>query len=176
MRGRRISIRPSRATDSSRLKTVRATLCVDREAYSPMVRHRLLALPGFHRTRGDREKRVRLETGHIAPPAMKSRAACLQLAQQMLPLVLDLASAATDMDVAANRTGLGSVERVTARIGLEQNGAEISADGRARSRMGLEPLQLRMLAIAFGRAAKNRTRQECFLPQSHKALRIEVSG
>ena len=112
--------------------------------------------------------------GYLAPPAMKSRTACLQLAQKMTPLVLDLASSAVEMNGAANRPDLGSVERVTARVGLDHDGVEIGVYGRTRSGVGLEPMKLRMMAVAFGRAAKNRTRQERLTPKSHETLPIKI--
>ena len=134
----------------------------------------LLTLPQLQRAGHDGEQRMGLGKGYLAPPAMKSRIACLQLAQKMPPLVLDLASSTVDMNGAANRPDLGPVERVTARVGFEQDGTQIGVDGRTGSGVGLEPMKLRMMAVAFGRAAKNSTRQEGLTPQRNKTLRIKI--
>src|SRR5580700_11177010 len=76
------------------------------------------ALPGGHPAAPDPEERVG-RGGFLAPPApVHVRAALAQLAQQMAPLIVQLAAGRAQPQAAARRTDLAAVDRVTARLRL----------------------------------------------------------
>jgi hypothetical protein len=56
------------------------------------------------------------------------------------------------------------------------DGAQVCADGVTRRCVGPESFKLRVMAIAFGRAPKDRSSKQRLTPQGHKPLRIEIAG
>ena len=99
-----------------------------------------------------------------------------QLFQKPTPFVLQLAVSgenALDRNFAAK---FGVIELVAARQCLCANRGEVTVDGGARSRAQPESLQLRMLPVAIGTAAKDFAGEQRFSPKGDQTLRIGIFG
>ena len=110
------------------------------------------------------------------PLAIVRRATHGELTKQVLPLILELPPSYCDGPHGAYGADLGAVKGVAARCGFSVDGAQVCADGVTRRCVGAEPLKLRVMAIAFGRAPKYRSSKQRLTPQGDKPLRIEIAG
>lgn len=95
-----------------------------------------------------------------------------QLVLQVAPFMRELAR--TDRNVLnnPNRTDFRPIESVATMRSLVVNCGQVGVDSRARVRMRIETLDLRMVRVATCRAANNRLGQQSLAPQSNQALWI----
>jgi len=113
--------------------------------------------------------------GDIAPATVVRGASNSQLAQQMLPLVLELPGRADDADPTANRPDLAGIERIASATRFQQNRGQVCVDRRSWRVVLPKSMQLRVAAITPGFASQHRLRQQGFSPKRHETLRIQVS-
>jgi hypothetical protein len=78
-----------------------------------------------------------------------SRIARRKLRKKMLPFVRQLPASDADPSYRAYGPNLDAIKSVTSRRGLRVYSTQIGGDGMAWRSVGLEPVELRMMAIAF---------------------------
>lgn len=71
-----------------------------------------------------------------------------------------------------NRTDFGPIESVASMRGLVVNCGQVGVDSRARVRMRIETLELRMVRVATCLSANDRLGQQSLAPQGNQALWI----
>jgi hypothetical protein len=122
------------------------------------------ALPGFNAASSTPEEGMALWRPERPPLAIVRRATHGELPKQVLPLILELPPSYSDGPYWAYGADLGAVKGVAARYGFSVDGAQVGADCVTRRCVGAEPLKLRVMAIAFGRAPKYRSSEQCLTP------------
>lgn len=94
-----------------------------------------------------------------------------QLAQEMLPLVGELAAAHARRRAAAAVMDLGDIEGEASRPRLVEDAREIAVDGAERP--PTEPLQLRMVPVPARLFAEHLARKEPFPPERDQPPGVE---
>ncbi|MNT73892.1 hypothetical protein D3C72_2126520 [compost metagenome] len=122
------------------------------------------------------QHRVALRISGVAPLLPERRVACLQLAQQVFPFVSHLAAGDGNGRHYGGGAELAAVKTVAALGGLLLHGPQVGVDRQLRRGVGFEPVQLGMVAIAFGEAMEHMAREQALAPQRNQALRIKVPG
>jgi hypothetical protein len=133
------------------------------------------ALPGLNAARSTPEQGMALWRAERPPLAIVRRATHGELPKQMLPLILQLPPCYRNGFDGAYRADLGAVKSVAARGGFNVDGTQVCADGITRRCVGPEPIELRVMAIAYGRAPKYRSSKERLTPEGNKPLRVEIA-
>ena len=133
------------------------------------------ALPRFDAAGSTAEQGMALRTLERSPPAIVRGTTHRKLSKQVFPFILDLSSRYGDRCYGAYGSYLGMVKGVTPRCGLGVNGAQVGTDSVPRRCVSLKPLELRMMAVAFGCAPKYCPRKQRLAPQGDEPLRVEIA-
>lgn len=97
-----------------------------------------------------------------------------QLAEQVIPFKLELATGGEERRDGARATEFPAVKVITAARRFVVNDAEVRVD-RGRGRCSTpEPVELRMVAISTRRSGKDCLREESFPPECDEAARVQV--
>jgi hypothetical protein len=115
-----------------------------------------------------------LRSANRTPLLVQPRTANLQLLQQMMPLILYLASCYDNGCSHAHPADLAAVKGVAAGCCLVMNALQVRTDCGTWRRLGAKTLELRMMSITAGVPAENGASEEGFAPQRDEALGIEV--
>lgn len=116
-----------------------------------------------------------LRRGKAPPPAIVLGATHGELPQEVFPLVLELASCDDNRRDGAHGADFGPIESVAARRSFSVDGTKVRAHGVTRRGVGLEPHELRVMTVAFGRAPQHRPGEQRFAPERDEPLRIEIA-
>ena len=100
----------------------------------------------------------------------------LQLSAQVGPLVKQLSSRRRYLLRCAPRSNLRCVKAITSRDCFLENGMQVSGDCLSRISLIKEPDQLWMTFVTPGLVLQDFLREQCFSPQSHQPLSIEIAG
>lgn len=73
------------------------------------------------------------------------------------------------------RAELGAIEPVAARVRLVDDAVQVQIDRGQRIGEVAEPRELRVVAVAAGRAAQHGTREQTLAPQRDQAAGVEVT-
>src|SRR5690606_31678932 len=117
-----------------------------------------------------------LRSAERAPAPIVLGTAHGETPEQQLPFVLELPARNDYAFYRAHGADLGAVKAVAARQRLFMDGAQVGADGIARTGVRAKALELRVMAIAFGLAPQHRPRQQRLSPQRDEPLRVEIAG
>lgn len=95
---------------------------------------------------------------------MASGVAAFQFSFQVQPLVEQLAASLGDPAAKTGPADFGSVEPVTAALGLAMNHCQVSGQRSGRIVEMRETPKLRVMTVTFGRAAENFLCEQRFTP------------
>lgn len=132
------------------------------------------AFPASHRAGNDPEDRVRLRAGDVANAPVITWRARAQLAQQVLPLVLDLAARDDKAPATARAADPTAIESILPCFGLRSNIAQVIRDA-THGRPGLAKAEkLWVMTVAARCAPQHRLREQPFAPERDEPCGVEV--
>jgi hypothetical protein len=102
------------------------------------------------------------------------RVSCLQLPEQMVPLVVHLTSLDSYLPALSGPHDSGAVKPIPPPLRLPQHFAQVAANIQDGIGTGTKPDQLRVGSVSFSPATQNLLSQQTFTPQSHQALPVQV--
>ena len=109
-----------------------------------------------------------------APPRW---VACLEFAEEVFPLVFELAQRHRHGYVPAPSVrDLRSIEPIPTVAGLVEHAGEVAVQRGHRITPSAKTFELRVMAVAPGCATKHGPGQETLTPERHEPARIEVTG
>ena len=117
---------------------------------------------------------MRFGRGHGFVSSQYGGGTVFQFSAQMLPFVKQLSVGFFEDDYLRAAADFRAVEFVAAPGRFLVNGFKKGRNGCGRAWMPLKSVELGMMAVALGLAAKDFLRQQCLAPERDEAFGVEV--